>query len=150
MSPNKGETAVQGCNCRMNRCACVRWWPYRGVGTCASALILVLLTELLTNYFYSLHRANKNIWRLTSLLGRHAWMSRSRSRSRPLIVVSHYAYVNSFHARAALPKMTKTPAPPPPLPSNAQTNTIPGCCEAAYFLPSWKLSLLMKPIAWGV
>ena len=37
MSPNKDKTAVYGCHCGVIRLyASVRYWPYRGVGTCAS------------------------------------------------------------------------------------------------------------------
>ena len=39
LSPNKDETIVHGCIARMIwLCACVRYWIYRGVGTCASML----------------------------------------------------------------------------------------------------------------
>ena len=34
MSSNKDETAVHGCHCWGDQlCACVRYWPYRGVGS---------------------------------------------------------------------------------------------------------------------
>ena len=42
MSPNEDETAVPGVICL---CACVRLWSYRGIGTCASVLKLVLLAH---------------------------------------------------------------------------------------------------------
>ena len=42
MSPNKDKTAVYGCHCGVIRLyASVRYWPYRGVGTCASVHNLV-------------------------------------------------------------------------------------------------------------
>ena len=42
ISPNEGETAVHGYYCLglIWMCAFVRYWPYRGVGTCASVLKL--------------------------------------------------------------------------------------------------------------
>ena len=44
MIPNEDETAVHGCHARVIwMCACVRYWPYSRVGTCATVLKLVLL-----------------------------------------------------------------------------------------------------------
>ena len=38
LSPNEDDTAVHGCHCVIRLCACVRCWPYRGVGSvCFSA-----------------------------------------------------------------------------------------------------------------
>ena len=48
MSPNE-KTDVDGYHCRGDwLSACVRYWPFRGVGTCASMLKLVLFTTVFT------------------------------------------------------------------------------------------------------